>query len=220
MPAWPTAIRDRLTGPDIDQDAVHEAIERILSDPRYPEGRDSWLERLTGPVYRAAEKGLAWLFERALDVFDWILSWLDLAVLTRVGPVLVLVLAAAGGLYLARKRARDVQRLATIERILELGKDPSVLEAMAAQADAESEYSEAIRFRFVAGLLRLDEVGTIDFYPGLSNAAISEVLGSQTFDELAAQFDRVVYGRGSAREQDSARSRQGWASLLSSGARS
>lgn len=203
-----------LDGPPVDPVDINERITEILSDPRYATERETLLERLFGPLYDWAERMLAYLIDLLTQSFLRVLSLLEFEVLRWLGPLLVAVAALVGALILGRRRARDIERRAIIERILELGTDPDELDSLAAAAQARAEHGEAIRLRFVAGLLRLDAAGRIEFYPGLSNALVSTELSDETFDQLADQFDRVVYGRRPATAGDSAAAEAGWGRLL------
>jgi hypothetical protein len=206
-------VIDRLEGEPVDVADVLDRIERILSNPIYAEEHETFLQRILGPVYTWLERMIAWAFDTVTEVVLWVLQIIGTDVFGIVGPIILVLIMALGIALLARRRAREIERRATIERILELGTDPSELEARAGDADEHGDHAEAIRLRFVAGLLRLDQSGMIDFYPGLSNGAISAQLGDPTFDRLAAQFDRVVYGRRAAGPQDSQQAAADWAAL-------
>jgi hypothetical protein len=205
---------EALDGPTVDTVEIDQRITAILSDPQYATSRETLLERLFGPLYDWLERMLAYLNDLVLRAIEEVLSFLDWGTLQWLGPTLVGVAALVGGLILGRRRARDIERLATIERILELGTDPQELERMADAAQDRGDHAEAIRLRFVAGLLRLDAAGRIEFYPGLSNALVSAELADDTFDRLADQFDRVVYGRRPATAGDSAAAEADWRQLL------
>lgn len=207
------SLESRLDGTPVDADDIAERASRILSDPKYAEDRRTLLERLLGPVYDWLERMIAFVIEMATRLLQWLVSLLGTDVMSWAGPVIVAVAATAALSILARRRAREVERRATIERILELGTDPAELEARAVAADAAGDHAEAIRLRFVAGLLRLDAAGVIEFYPGLSNGAISERLGDPTFDRLAAQFDSVVYGKHPADRSASEQATNDWTAL-------
>jgi hypothetical protein len=198
----------------VDREEVEDQIEEILSNPAYRDARPSLVERLLGPVYDWAERAIAWAMDRIGAVIEWVLELVGGPTLRWLGPLVVIAGTAAAALVLGRRRAREIERQAAIERILQLGTDPSELERLADRAAERDDYAEAIRLRFVAGLLRLDTAGRIDFYPGLSNALIAESLGSPEFDRLSTQFDLVVYGRRVAGADDLAAALAGWRALL------
>ncbi len=207
------SVASRFDGPPVDRDDVVDRVRTILADPRYVRDEPTILERLLGPLYDWLERMIAIVWEIGTRVVAWFVRLLATNAMTAIGPIVVLVAAAAATWVLARRRARDIERRATIERILEIGTDPDELEARAVGADDAGDHAEAIRLRFVAGLLRLDADGRIDFYPGLSNGAISERLGDPTFDGLATQFDQVVYGKKPASRGDSRSAADRWAAL-------
>lgn len=208
------ASTDSLDGPPVDADDVRERIADILSDARYRPDEESLLQRLFGPLYDWLERMIGWVLEYATRAFRWVLSFFDAGVASWLGPTLVVVAAGVTAFFLGRRRAREIERRTTIERILELGRDPAELEEMADAAAVRGDHAEAIRLRFVAGLLRLDAQGRIEFYPGMSNGAIATELNEPGFVELADQFDRVVYGRRPSAAEDADRAAAGWSALL------
>ena len=129
--------------------------------------------------------------------------------------VVVAIAGLAGFAFLARRRTASVERTTRLERILAEGGDPDELERRADLADREGRHAEAIRHRFVAGLLRLDMAGRITFRPGLTTGAVVEALGDEDFARLARQFEEVAYGGRPASEEMSRASAEGWRSVLS-----
>ena len=91
---------------------------------------------------------------------------------------------------------------------------PGELERAAEAAERRGAHEEALRLRFRAGLLRLDERGAIELRPSLLTVEVSRALGSDAFDRLAAGFDDVVYGERPASAEDVAAARREWASVL------
>lgn len=199
----------------IDSGEVQEQISSILANPKYPSvGEPSWLDRLLAPVFRFWNRIWAMAADWLQLAFFWTLDFLGTGIARWVGVAVLLASTAATAWVLGRRRARELERRAVIGRILELGLDPGELEELAASAHDRGDDAEAIRLRFVAGLLRLDGLGEIEFAPGLSNGMISQRLGSETFDLLASQFDRVVYGRQPVGNADHARCVASWNELL------
>jgi hypothetical protein len=94
------------------------------------------------------------------------------------------------------------------------GLDPRALERRADEAEQRGDLDTALRLRFRAGLLRLDDAGAVRLGPGLTNAAISRTLRSPRFDELADDFDEVAYGGRSATETDVTTARSGWPEVV------
>jgi len=207
------SLADRFEGDPVDTSDVLDRIRGILSDPIYAEEHPTLLQRLLGPTYSWLQKMIAWVIDKLIDAALTAFRLLSTDFLSIAGPILVILIAGLGIGLLARRRAREIERRATIERILELGRDPAELEAKAVEADEVGDHAEAIRLRFVAGLLRLDQEGAIEFYPGLSNGAIADQLQDPTFDQLASQFDGVVYGRRATDRHASRRAAEDWARL-------
>lgn len=92
--------------------------------------------------------------------------------------------------------------------------DPAALERAAVEAERRGDLDEALRLRFRAGLLRLDERGAITFRPSLTTGEVRRLLGSDTFDELATTFEEVTYGGRPAGPPDVATAREAWPRLL------
>jgi len=92
--------------------------------------------------------------------------------------------------------------------------DAGALEIAADLAEREGAIEQAVRLRFQAGLLRLDELGVLTYRPSLPNAAVSRRLGSPVFDELLRCFEEVVYGGRPAEPADARGSRDGWRQVL------
>ena len=91
---------------------------------------------------------------------------------------------------------------------------PVSLERAAEEAERAGELEKALRLRFRAGLLRLDERDAIQFRPSISTREVSRALRSPEFDQLAALFDGVAYGGERATREDLDASRRGWDAVL------
>ncbi len=132
--------------------------------------------------------------------------------------VWAIVIAIAGGLTwliagrTARRRA--ALALATSQRSGRRTDSPAALERDAIEAERRGEHELALRLRFRAGLLRLDERGAIELRPSLPTGEVSRKLHSDDFDRLAADFDSVVYGGRPAEAEDVEAARRGWDSVL------
>jgi len=92
--------------------------------------------------------------------------------------------------------------------------DPARLEREADEAERRGDLERAIRLRFRAGLLRLDRAQAIELEASTTSGAVSRRLGSRDFDDVAASFDAVVYGRRAPRGEDVELSRAGWTRVL------
>lgn len=98
--------------------------------------------------------------------------------------------------------------------------DPAALERAADDAEAQGDFAGAVRLRFRAGVLRLASAGVIEAASSLTSGQIRRSVTAPEFAELAAGFDRIVYGRRPATEADASAARERWQRVLSaSGAR-
>jgi hypothetical protein len=129
----------------------------------------------------------------------------------------ILALVAGGLAWLIASRTarrRAALSLTTGRRAGSRAASPAELEREAAEAERRGEHERALRLRFRAGLLRLDERGAIELRPSLPTGEVSRRLGSEDFDRLAADFDAVVYGRRPASAGDVEAAREGWEAVL------
>jgi hypothetical protein len=85
--------------------------------------------------------------------------------------------------------------------------------------DREGRLEAAVRLRFQAGLLRLDELGVLAYRPSLPTAAVARRLGSPVFDGLARRFEELAYGNRRADPGDAGRAREGWERVLTDAGR-
>ena len=92
--------------------------------------------------------------------------------------------------------------------------DPGRLEREADEAERRGDLERAIRLRFRAGLLRLDRARAIELEASTRSREVSRTLRSRDFDDVAASFDAVVYGRRPPRGEDVELSRAGWTRVL------
>lgn len=92
--------------------------------------------------------------------------------------------------------------------------DARALERRAEQEEAQGDYAEALRLRFQAGLIRLDDAGAIPAGASLTNGQIEQLLASGSFSRVAEDFDEVVYGDRLASPADLERARRAWPTIL------
>jgi hypothetical protein len=92
--------------------------------------------------------------------------------------------------------------------------DPARLEREADEAERRGDLERAIRLRFRAGLLRLDRARAIELEASTTSGEVARRLRSRDFDDVAASFDAVVYGRRPPRGEDVELSRTGWRRVL------
>jgi hypothetical protein len=91
---------------------------------------------------------------------------------------------------------------------------PDQIEALAAEAEAAGDFSRAVRLRFRAGLLRLDDASVLPFDPSLTTGQLMRTLRNSTFDGLALTFDRVVYGEVAATATEAGAARHDWPTVV------
>jgi hypothetical protein len=190
----------------IDPDAARADAREILSDRRFQ----------SDPAPRPLRGPLRWLGERLNDIGSF------LADVFRSVPWpfwVVLALAFLGALVWWF--ARRIERRGAGGRGVRSGhlarpavEDPAALEREADDAEARGDFEHAVRLRFRAGLLRLGARGVIEYRPSLTTSEVRQMLGSRTFDELAATFEQVAYGGRHASAPDAGHARVTWPRVL------
>ena len=93
--------------------------------------------------------------------------------------------------------------------------DPVSLLRAAADAERAGAFEEAVRLRYRAGLLTLGARATIEYTPALLSAEVARQLGSERFDSINRDFERIAYGGELAEQTDAEAAREGWEELLS-----
>jgi hypothetical protein len=191
---------------EVDSDRLRAEAERILAQPKYrtettiSERFNSWLSNLW---YR--------FIEFLESVSGLVGGPVVLSIIVLASVVLVSVLITRN---LGTRRVREIEERIRREHALARGVDPGELEEAAEAAAARGDHAGAVRLRFRAGLLRLDEQDLIRFEPGLTSAEIEALLQSPIFESLADRFDQIVYGHQTATADDYETATEGWAALL------
>ncbi len=88
------------------------------------------------------------------------------------------------------------------------------LEREADRAERDGEWERAVRLRFRAGLLRLDDRRVIAYRPSLTTGEVARSVGSPAFREVGERFDAIAYGGRTAEREDAEHARRGWAEVL------
>jgi hypothetical protein len=190
----------------VESDRLRAEAEQILSQAKYRVETTN------------SERVSAWirdLWFRFLDFLDSVAGLVGGPIV--LGSILVVTVVVVSVLIarnLGKRRAREMDQRIRREHALARGADPSVLEEAADLAAERGDIGEAVRLRFRAGLLRLDEAGLIRFRPGLTSAEITDLLQSPVFQGLAVRFDEIVYGHQSATAEDYQSAQNGWRDLL------
>jgi hypothetical protein len=189
----------------VAHEILGESRFRSAPLPRPLHGVLDALGRAFAPVGRELAHAFAWLAR--------VLPGGDAAVWVVLGGVVV----GLGGVLAVRLTGRTLVDRALTGPHLGGGPrapDARALEAAADAAEREGRIEQALRLRFRAGLLRLDELGVLSYRPSLPNAAVSRRLGSPIFDGLLRRFEEVVYGGRPAEPADAANARDGWRAVL------
>lgn len=193
----------------VDPERAREAARDVLDDERFRD--DPTPAPLRGP--------LRWIGDRLRDAWDAIAD-----VFERLpGPtwVALVVLFAALVALVVWRMARRRDRLARIRGVQAPDRadradrvDARALEAEAEAAEGVGDYERALRLRFRAGLLRLDDAGAVTLRPDLTNREVRATLRVPTFDDLADAFEAVTYGERSATPEHVAGARRSWPGVV------
>jgi hypothetical protein len=177
--------------------------------------------RFTGTdLPRPFAKPLRWVGDRLRPVTDAVGRFFDRLVDSIPGgPVvgwLLLALLVAGMAALIGRNAvaRAAARGPRETGEGDLRESPHRLERLAEAAERDGRWEEAVRLRFRAGLLRLDERRALDYRPSMTTGEAAAAVGLESFDRLGATFDAVAYGGRTAAAPDAEEARRGWASVL------
>ena len=84
------------------------------------------------------------------------------------------------------------------------------LRRAAERAEQAGDLAEALRLRFRAGLVELDDRELIELRPALTNRELLRTVPSPTLAELVDGFEAVAYGGRPAHEEDLRSARDGW----------
>ena len=200
----------------LDADASRARARAILDQPRFrgPDlprplaGALRWIGERVSPILDALSKARAWLVDRLPggDATFWMIV-----------AGLVAAISVVASVRLGRRRARHAA--AGAEGARRGPGDPARLEREADAAEAAGDLERALRLRFRAGLLRLDRLDVLPFDPSATTGAVGDRLASPAFDDVAAGFDEIVYGRRPPGTQDIAAARTGWRRVLEEAAR-
>ncbi len=205
-------------------DELRRRAEQIVSEPAYTGQPESiWRRWLTeNPVTR-------WLRETWDRIVRWIMERFSLsdgerdpgqADLNRrsYGVPLILIVAAGAAILTmvtvrrSRRFERDQDRW--FEGVDEGLRSRAALEDEARSAEARGAYSDAVRYRFLAGLLRLDEADRIRFWPSSRLMELREQMDSDDFDRAAELFECAAYSPRAATADDAVAHNAAWDSIL------
>lgn len=200
---------------------IRSAVDEVLSRPAYGGERRGLLGFLTdNPITR-------WLAERWRDFVRWIESLfgdpdpegatpspLD-PTRTSFGLLLLLGLVALAVFTAVRlARRREAVEATSFDTEAPEGVSRRELLDAAARAAAAGDHDSAVRLRFRAGLLELDERGVIDYDEAEPLGRIRREVALRAFDTVANGFERVAYSDHPAGPADTEAARSGWSEVL------
>lgn len=203
--AEPTAV----TGP-------REEARRILASRRFqppspPRPLRGALRRLgewLAPILSPLGRLLAPAGRLAVRI--WETSWM----LGLVGLAVVVAAAWWGRHAIARRNRAGVRPSGRGGTGEQPRPRPADLEREADAAEAAGRFDLAVRLRFVAGLLRLDQSGVLDYRESLTTSDIVRAVRSPALSTLAVTFDEIAYGGRVAQPADVAAARVAWPRVL------
>ncbi len=212
-PALASRLRTLAAGgaaaaPALDAEAARRDAEAVLDGRRFKPSRvprplagvlttiGRWLKPVADPL------GRVWA-----RVADSLPAQLTLVVLVFLGA------AGVSLRLLGRRSPRSLTRARAVGTDAE-GLDPDDLEREAAAAERAGDLDRAVRLRFVAGVLRLDQAGVISYRSSLTTGQIQARLRSGTFGALAVAFDEIAYGGRPAAESDVRLATATWPQVL------
>ena len=100
------------------------------------------------------------------------------------------------------------------ESVLTKIDDINTLDHLADKAFNEGRFDIALRYKFRAGLLRLDKKNAIVFHPSTTNNSYQLVLSNDIFNKIVRSFNDITYGYNSCDATTYNLSLSLWSSLL------
>ena len=192
-----------ISGAEARAEAVSVLEGRRFSDPRVP--------RPFQGILRTVGRWLAPVFDPPAALLDWIEESLP-AQLAVVAVVFAGALAISVRLV-GRRGAQTVRRSRGMG-VDVTGLDPDDLEREAAAAERAGDLDRAVRLRFVAGVVRLDRAGVIEYRSSLTTGQLERRVGSTAFVELARTFDEIAYGGRRADDADVEAAKAAWPQVV------
>lgn len=194
--------------PAVDAAQARHAAEQVLDGRRFKPSR---VPRPFAGILRTLGGWLEPVVEPFAGVWDRIME----SVPAQLGVAgLVFAVALLIALRLIGRRSPDAIRRSRRIGVEGESLDPDDLERRAAEAERAGDLDRAVRLRFVAGVLRLDEAGVVTYRSSLTTGQLRARLGHGTFAELAAAFDEIAYGGRPAGRDDVRAATEGWPRVL------
>ena len=153
-----------------------------------------------------------------LGTFGQLIFWIIIAAL--IGGIGFLIYKAIANSKSTPKKAKDSEIEDDIdidwsdeEKVLETITDFDLLERLSDEAEKAGKFDLALRYRFRAGLLRLNEMRIISFHPSVTNAQWQLLIDNESFNLITRDFNDVTYGERPCDQSHLQRARQGWSTL-------
>lgn len=183
------------------------------------EAREQARQVLEGDRYRSRD-----LPRPLRGVLEWIGARLSdlgrpLAEVLATPPGMIVSLLVVGGLaaFVAVRVARSRNRSAVegeVRRTRARRADPGALEGEADAAEAAGDLGAAVRLRFRAGVLRLEEAGAVPRRADATTGRLRQRVPGDDFAGLARTFDEVAYGGRAATTADVTDARTRWPGVV------
>lgn len=186
-----------------DAERARADARRILDGDRYQERE----------VPRPLRGVLRWIGERAQDVGEPVGDLLS----TPAGAVTAVAVVLVGAAILAGMAARRRNRTheaAEVRRRRAHRADPAALDREAVAAERDGDLSTAVRLRFRAGVLRLEEAGAVAVRADTTTRRVVASVPSPALAALGRTFDEVAYGGRAAAADDVDAARREWPSIV------
>ncbi|HEU5149768.1 MAG TPA: DUF4129 domain-containing protein [Iamia sp.] len=188
---------------EVDPGEAREQARRVLAGDRY-QAED---------VPRPLQGVLRWVGERIEDVSRPVADALGTPAGLVIGLGAVAVATTLLVLALVRRRTRVAEREAVTRRRAR-SLDPAALDREAEAAEAVGDLATAVRLRFRAGVVRLEQAGAVPARVDATTARLVGRVDVPAFAPLARAFDEVAYGGRPATPADVAAARRHWPEVL------
>jgi hypothetical protein len=205
--------------PAADRAEARRAAREVLDREKFREkelpkpfrGPLRWLTDRLRPVGRFLQR----IYEPILDAADVVPGGRFILF------GLLLGLAGVGSVLVARRagRAAITGQRGTWGGLVDPTLDPEELDRRAAEAEAGGRWSEAVRLRYEAGLVRLVRADRLVLRPDTTAGDAARQVDLPPMHAATRTFEAVVYGGRRATADDAAESRSAWLEVLGAAAR-
>jgi hypothetical protein len=193
--------------------AARQLAREILAEPRFhAPAVPRPLHGLLNAIGGALESPLGAVEEALSKLVGIVPGGRDVGL--GIAAMLVVLAAALLASHRARRALRDTPRALSATGARE--PDAAELERLAAAAEDDGRLSDAVRYRFRAGVLALGERPATADARSVGNGELARILASPDFEALAVSFDEIAYGGRPASDADLRLAREGWGRVLRS----